>query len=76
MAKLPLCSGEEAIKAFMKAGWLHGRIKGSRVTHYRADNPTVLTIPLHKYLDRGLLRDLIKKSGLTVDRFMKLLNEV
>jgi predicted RNA binding protein YcfA (HicA-like mRNA interferase family) len=76
MSKLPICSGEEAIKVFMKAGWLYGRTKGSHVTLYKPDNPTVLTIPLHKSLDRGLLRDQIKRAGMTVDRFVKLLNEV
>ncbi|MDQ7827162.1 MAG: type II toxin-antitoxin system HicA family toxin [Candidatus Eremiobacteraeota bacterium] len=76
MARLPVCSGDEAIKTFMKAGWLYGRTKGSHVTLYKPMNPIVLTIPRHTALDRGLLRDQIKKSGMTVDRFVKLLKEI
>jgi len=32
-----------------------------------------LSIPDHRELDRGLLRKLIRQSGLTVDEFMELL---
>lgn len=32
-----------------------------------------LIIPDHKTLDRGTLRSLIRKSGLTVDEFIKLI---
>lgn len=33
----------------------------------------MLTVPLHRELDRGLLRALIRKAGLTVEEFEKLL---
>jgi hypothetical protein len=32
-----------------------------------------LSVPDHRVLDRGLLRRLIKDSGLTVDEFVKLM---
>ena len=35
--------------------------------------PVVLTVPLHRELDRGLLRHLIRKAGMTVDEFTELL---
>ncbi len=60
----------------MKAGWFYGPAKGSHMTLYKPMNPVVLTIPLHNVLDRGLLRDQIKKSGMTVDRFLGLLKEI
>lgn len=33
----------------------------------------ILTIPLHKELDRGMLRSLIRKAGLNVEEFTELL---
>lgn len=35
--------------------------------------PVILTIPPHRELDRGLLRALIRKAGLTVEEFTALL---
>jgi hypothetical protein len=31
----------------------------------------VLTVPLHRELDRGLLRGLIRKAGISVDDFLR-----
>lgn len=73
MARLPVCSGEEAVKAFVRAGWQVARQKGSHVSLTKPGNPNVLTVPLHRELDRGLLRALIRKAGLTVEEFEKLL---
>ena len=71
--KLPVCSGKSAIRAFERAGWIPDRQEGSHVSLYQPGNPVVLTIPLHRELGHGLLRDLIHKSGLTVEEFGKLL---
>jgi predicted RNA binding protein YcfA (HicA-like mRNA interferase family) len=74
MAKLPVCSGQEAIKAFQKAGWAIGRPqKGSHVSLVKKDSYVILTVPLHKELGPGLLRRLIRDSGMTVEEFVDLL---
>lgn len=73
MPRLPVCSGEEAISAFGKAGWQVDRQRGSHVSMFKEGMPVVLTIPLHKELDKGLLRSQIRKSGLTVKQFVALL---
>lgn len=75
MPRLPVCSGEEAIRAFEKAGWQVDRRRGSHVSMFKEGMPVVLTIPLHKELDRGLLRSQIRKSGLTVKQFIQLLKD-
>ena len=36
-------------------------------------NPVVLTVPLHRELGAGILRGLIRKAGLTVEEFQRLL---
>ena len=74
MARLPRISGEEAVKAFAKAGWTVERL--SRRNHFVLSKPNslhTLSIPNHKELDRGLLRSLIRQAGLTVEEFVQLL---
>ena len=74
MARLPRVSGEEAVQAFVKAGWTLDRL--SQRNHFvlsRPGSPLSLSVPNHKELDRGLLRALIRKAGLTVEEFTKLL---
>ncbi len=71
--KLPVCSGEEAIRAFERAGWVRDRQRGSHVSLFRQGWPVVLTVPLRRELGPGLLRSLIRKAGLTVEEFHTLL---
>ena len=71
--KLPVCSGREAIRAFERAGWIQDRQSGSHVSLIQPGNPVVLTVPLHRELGAGILRGLIRKAGLTVEEFQRLL---
>lgn len=71
--KLPVVSGTRAIKAFCRAGWIWDRQESSHVTLVKPGSVAVLTVPLHKELDRGLLRGFLRKAGLSVPEFLKLL---
>ncbi|HEY3781524.1 MAG TPA: type II toxin-antitoxin system HicA family toxin [Fimbriimonadaceae bacterium] len=73
MGELPVISGRNAAKAFEKAGWHKDRQTGSHMIYKKDGMALSLSIPDHKSLDRGLLRRLIKDSGLTVNRFKALL---
>jgi predicted RNA binding protein YcfA (HicA-like mRNA interferase family) len=73
MPKLPLVSGRDAVQAFEKAGWNVARQKGSHVVMVRPGSIYSLSIPLHDELGPGLLRDQIRKAGLTIDEFIDLL---
>jgi predicted RNA binding protein YcfA (HicA-like mRNA interferase family) len=73
MAKLPVCSGANAVRAFERAGWSRASQKGSHVTLVKSGAVVVLTVPLHRELGPGLLRSLIRKTGLTVEEFAALL---
>ena len=75
MTRLPVCSGGEAIRAFRRAGWQEDRQRGSHVTLIKPGSPVVLTVPLHRELGPGLLRSLIRKAGLSVEEFARLLGE-
>ena len=73
MSKLPIISGMEAIKAFSRAGWIPHRQVGSHVVLRKEGSKVTLSVPKHRELKPGLLRDLIKAAGLTVEEFEKLL---
>ncbi len=74
MASLPVVSGEAAIRAFERAGWMRARQKGSHVSMVKPGVNVNLSVPLHKELDKGTLRKLIRLAGLTVEEFVTLLN--
>ena len=73
MPKLPVLSGRLARRAFEKAGWVFDRQRGSHMILRKPDTPGMLSIPDHRELDTGLLRGLIRDSGLSVDQFLSLL---
>jgi predicted RNA binding protein YcfA (HicA-like mRNA interferase family) len=73
VSALPVCSGVEAILAFERAGWTRARQHGSHVTLTKLGEPVILTVPLQRELDRGLLRALIRKAGMAVEDFSTLL---
>ena len=73
--KLPVVSGEKAIKAFLHAGFVKVRQRGSHVRLEKIEgNDTIkLTVPLHNPMKKGTLSRLIKDAGLTIDEFVNLL---
>jgi predicted RNA binding protein YcfA (HicA-like mRNA interferase family) len=73
MPKLPVVSGKDTVNAFMKAGWHISRQRGSHVILTKDGSINTLSVPLHQTLGPGLLRDLIRIAGLTVDEFTELL---
>jgi predicted RNA binding protein YcfA (HicA-like mRNA interferase family) len=76
MPELPVCSGKNLIKVFTSVGWIKKRQKGSHVSLIKPGSFLILTIPLHKEIDRGLLRSLIRKSGLEVNDFISILKKI
>ena len=70
MSLLSNISSKEAVRIFEKFGYLIDHQTGSHIILYHESRPT-LSIPNHKELAPGLLRALIRKSGLTVDEFLK-----
>ncbi len=74
MASLPVVSGEAAIRVFERAGWMRARQKGSHVSMVKSGINVNLSVPLHKELDKGTLRKLIRLAGLSVEEFVTLLD--
>ena len=73
MAGLHNLKPDRVVKAFIRAGWKHEGQRGSHVKLSKEGNPNILSIPVHKGkpIKHGLLRDQIKKAGLTVDEFLE-----
>jgi predicted RNA binding protein YcfA (HicA-like mRNA interferase family) len=72
MSRLPVCSGQDAIRAFQKLGYQVDHQTGSHVI-LRHPQMRRLTVPNHKELAKGTLRALIREAGLTKDEFVNLL---
>ena len=64
--------GEEAVKAFVKAGGIRRAGKGDHV-NIKMTNGQLVTIPLHRELKIGLLKAAIRKARLTDEGFWDLL---
>jgi predicted RNA binding protein YcfA (HicA-like mRNA interferase family) len=73
VGKLGNISGEEAAKAFGRAGWQVAGQVGSHLVMTKAGERANLSIPQHKELSVGTLRALIRASGMTVEQFTELL---
>ncbi|MFH0974458.1 MAG: type II toxin-antitoxin system HicA family toxin [Spirochaetota bacterium] len=70
MGILSNISGKDAVRIFQKYGYNIDHQTGSHIILYHPSKPT-LSIPNHKELAPGLLHGLIRKSGLTVQDFIK-----
>ena len=76
MAKLPVISGIETVRAFDKDGWrIVRRAKSKHIIMKKEGMVTTLSIPEHKVLDRGLLRSLIRDAYISIAKFNELLRK-
>jgi predicted RNA binding protein YcfA (HicA-like mRNA interferase family) len=72
MSRLPVCSGQDAIRAFQKLGYQVDHQTGSHII-LRHPQMRRLTVPNHRELAKGTLRALIREAGLTKEEFVTLL---
>lgn len=70
--KLPVVSGKETIKALSKIGYYIRDQKGSHV-HMRHPTKRPLTVPMHKEIDTGTLRAILKAAEISEKEFIELL---
>lgn len=78
MAKLPVISGIELVRALEKVGYRMLRQRGSHmVLQKREANVTLTTVvPNHKELAKGTLHTILKKIQISPDELVKLLTVV
>jgi predicted RNA binding protein YcfA (HicA-like mRNA interferase family) len=74
MTKLPVLSGRQLVKALAKVGYLFDHQHGSHIILRHQSPPhRRLTIPDHKKIAKGTLRQIIRESGLSVEDLVKIL---
>jgi len=72
MPKLSRVSGEEAIRALEKLGFIRVRQRGSHVVLRRetSEGVTGCVVPMHKELAIGTLRGILRQAQVTPDEFV------
>lgn len=74
MAKLPVVSGIDVVKALAKIGYEVDHQAGSHMILRQRETPhRRITVPRHREIVKGTLRAIIREAGLTVEEFVKLL---
>ena len=72
MPSLPTLSGREVVKVFAKDGWDMVRQGGCHMILVKPGHMATLSVPDHREVAKGTLRNLIRSSGLTVEEFLAL----
>jgi predicted RNA binding protein YcfA (HicA-like mRNA interferase family) len=77
MSRLPVVSGKTLCKILARLGYEIDHQTGSHIILRNMNVPyRRLTVPNHKEIAKGTLRSIIRNSGLTVEEFRKLLDEM
>lgn len=72
--KLPSLTPKKAIKAFERVGFVITRQSGSHIVLVNEATDKQIVIPYHsKDIKKGLLVAQIKRAGMTIEEFKKLL---
>lgn len=72
--KLPVLSGKEVVKVFVKLGYKVDHQTGSHMILRHKDSPhRRLTVPNHKEISKKTLLSIIKQAGLAKEEFINLL---
>jgi predicted RNA binding protein YcfA (HicA-like mRNA interferase family) len=73
--RLPVISGDDLIRALGKFGYVEVRQKGSHVRMRHAVDAQRLpvTVPRHKMLKRGVLRQILHDTGISVEELAAVL---
>ncbi len=68
MAKLPCVSGEKTARALERLGFQRRRQRGSHLIMRRGGD--VCVVPMHRELDQGTLRGVLRQAGVTAAEFL------
>jgi predicted RNA binding protein YcfA (HicA-like mRNA interferase family) len=66
-------SGKEVIKALRRIGYYIDHQKGSHVFLHNVDEKKSIVVPFHKEIKKGTLNNILKKTGLTIERLKDLI---
>ena len=76
MTKLRRVSGEEAVRALERLGFVQIRQRGSHVVLKKQtpEGEVGCVVPLHRELAIGTLRGILRQAGVTPEEFLKALS--
>ena len=71
--KVPVLSGEQLIRALEEFGYVRVRQKGShvRLRHMSDARRKPLTVPLHKSIAFGTLRQILRDAQITIEELTR-----
>ncbi len=77
MARLPILSGREILKVFLKCGYERTTHEGSHVTLKKVvgGKAYLVTVPLYDDIATGLLLRIIRQSDMTREQFLAQLKQ-
>jgi predicted RNA binding protein YcfA (HicA-like mRNA interferase family) len=74
LSVLPRISGRDMVRALVRIGYQVDRQKGSHIVlRQKAAPHRRIVVPDHTEIGKGLLRAIIRQTGLTVEEFRDLL---
>lgn len=77
MSRLPVLSGKALCKALARLGYEIDHQTGSHIILRNRFAPyRRLTVPNHKEIAKGTLRSILRESGLSIEEFQALLDEL
>jgi predicted RNA binding protein YcfA (HicA-like mRNA interferase family) len=66
-------SGKEVIKALRRIGYYIDHQKGSHVFLHNVNEKKSIVVPFHKEIKKGTLNNILKKTGLTIEKLKELI---
>jgi predicted RNA binding protein YcfA (HicA-like mRNA interferase family) len=72
MPRLPVISGDDFVRAMRQIGYQWDHTEGSHMILLHPSKGR-LSVPRHKELGPGLLRNLIRDAGMTRNEFLELI---
>ena len=70
--RLPILSWERVVAVLEKAGYVFLRQRGSHMVYGHPETKSIIVVPRHKEIKRGILRGIIREAGLTREEFLGL----
>jgi len=74
VARLPVVSGDDFVKAMRKVGYVWDHTEGSHMILLHSSKGR-LSVPRHKELSQGLLRALIRDASISREEFIALMRD-
>jgi len=74
VARLPVVSGDDFVKAMRKVGYVWDHTEGSHMILLHSSKGR-LSVPRHKELGQGLLRALIRDASISREEFIALMRD-